>query len=179
MSAFSPFLGEIYMFAGNFAPRGWAFCNGQLLSISQNSALFAVLGTTYGGNGVTVFALPNLQSRVPMHAGQGPGLSNRVQGEAAGAETATIGLTQLPAHSHAVTLNASTGPANTANPDAAVMAASEAGLYATGVAPGVVMGGTSVSLGNSAGGNTPHPNVQPYQAINFIIALEGIFPSRN
>ncbi len=182
MSALDPFIGEIYMFAGNFAPSGWAFCNGQLLPIDQNQALFSLLGTTYGGNGQTTFALPNLQSRVPLHPGQGPGLTNRFQGEVAGTENVSIQSTQLPAHSHAVTLNASTGPANTANPAAAVMAASDAGLYATGVTPGVTLAGASLALGTSAGGGAvgqPHDNVQPYQTVNFIISLYGIFPSPN
>lgn len=182
MSAATPFIGEIFMFAGNFAPRGWAFCNGQLLPISEYDALFALIGTTYGGDGQTTFALPDLQSRVPVHAGQGPGLSTRIQGEAAGAENVSIQSTQLPAHSHAVTLNASTGPANTASPAAGVMAVADAGRYATGVAPAVALTGTSLALGNSGGGGAvgqPHNNLQPYQTVSFIISLFGIFPSRN
>src|SRR3954467_10025114 len=95
-----PFIGEVRMFGGNFAPRGWAFCNGQLLSISQNTALFSLLGTTYGGNGQTTFALPNLQGRVPMHVGQGPGLTNRTQGEVAGTETHTLNANEMPVHTH-------------------------------------------------------------------------------
>ena len=175
----TPFIGEIDMFAGNFAPRGWAFCNGQLLPISGNEALFSLIGTTYGGDGQNTFALPNLQSRVPLHQGQGSGLSNRQLGEQAGLETDTINLGSYPAHSHGVTLNGSTGPGHTANPAAAVMAVADEARYTTAVAPGATLAATSLTLGNSAGGAQAHNNLQPHLAINFIIALEGIYPSRN
>jgi microcystin-dependent protein len=178
MSAASPFVGEICMFAGNYAPRGWAFCNGQLLPIAQYEALFVLLGTTYGGDGQNTFALPDLRSRVPLHAGLGPGLSNRTLGEASGTESVTLLSTQLPAHNHTVTLNVSTGPANTANPAAAVMAVADESRYASAVAPDAFQAATSLTLGPS-GGNQPHMNLQPSQTINFIIALEGMFPSRN
>ncbi|MDQ3898292.1 MAG: tail fiber protein [Actinomycetota bacterium] len=166
-----PFLGEIMMFAGNFAPRGWAMCNGQILPIAQNTALFSILGTTYGGNGQTTFALPDLRGRVPMHFGQGPGLSARTLGEQGGEESVTLIQAQLPQHSH--TANATSADATSSKPDGAVPASG--GAYApasdgTTMSPGFITGG---------GGNQPHDNMQPYLAINFVIALEGIFPSRN
>ncbi len=178
MSASQPYIGEIAMFAGSFAPTGWALCNGQLLSIADNSALFTIIGTTYGGNGQTTFALPDLRSRAPVHAGQGPGLSNRIQGEMAGTETTAITLNQLPAHSHAVTLNASTGPANTSSPASAAMAVADDALYAS-AAPGATLSANSLALGNNPGGGQPHDNTQPYLTINFIISLYGVFPSQN
>lgn len=166
-----PFIAEIKLFAGNFAPRGWAFCNGQILSIAQNTALFSLLGTTYGGNGQTTFALPDLRSRVPVHPGQGPGLSNVVLGQAAGSETVTLLQTQMPQHGHLVA--ASNGSAGASRP--ANNFVSAGGSYAnasdgTTMNPGMVQG---------AGGGQPHENRQPYLGLNFIIALEGIFPSRN
>ena len=166
-----PFLAEIRMFAGNFAPRGWALCNGQILPISQNTALFALLGTTYGGNGQTTFALPDLRSRVPVHAGQGPGLSNVNLGEAAGTETVTLNQTQMPQHGHAV--NASNGGAAASRPADSFLAGG--GAYAP-ASDGTVMNGGMVAV---TGGSGPHENRQPYLGVNFIIALEGIFPSRN
>lgn len=169
-------IGEIRLFAGNFAPRNWAFCNGQLLSIAQNTALFSILGTTYGGNGQTTFALPDLRSRVPVHPGQGPGLSNYVLGQTAGVETVTLTQNQLPSHTHAV--NAVANGGNQAAP--------------TGNLPAVESTGTSQNYSNAAatgqmgpnmigntGGNQPFTVVQPYQCLNYIIALYGIFPSRN
>src|SRR5437899_12703586 len=105
----TPFIGEIVMFAGNFAPRGWAFCNGQILSIAQNTALFSILGTTYGGNGQTTFALPDLRGRVPMHPGQGPGLTNHTLGEVAGSETTTLLSSNMPQHTHALNCNSAAG----------------------------------------------------------------------
>jgi microcystin-dependent protein len=164
-----PFYGEIVMFAGNFAPRGWAFCNGQLLSIAQNTALFSILGTTYGGNGVTTFALPDLRGRAPMHFGQGPGLSNRNLGEQDGTETVALTQQQMPSHTH--TLNGSTGAVNTTRPTGAVPA--KGGSYST-ASPDTQM--TPPAL---VGGSQPHDNMQPSLAVSFIIALEGIFPSRN
>jgi microcystin-dependent protein len=172
----SPFLGEIKMFAGSFAPRGYAFCNGQILSIAQNTALFSLLGTMYGGNGTTTFALPNLQGRVPIHFGQGAGLSNYSLGEMSGAESVTLLQTQIPQHSHQLMANSGGGtdglPASNK-----VLAASTARdkVYST-TAPNVALSTQAIS---PAGGSQPHSNMQPYLAINFIIALEGIFPSRN
>jgi microcystin-dependent protein len=164
-----PFLGEIRMFGGNFAPRGWAFCNGQTLSIAQNTALFSLLGTTYGGNGQTTFALPDLQGRVPMHWGQGSGLSSRSLGEQDGVEAVTLTQQQLPAHTH--TLNGSTGAVNTTRPTNAIPA--KGGSYTT-APPDTQMASPAV-----VGNNLPHGNMQPSLAVSFIIALEGIFPSRN
>lgn len=169
-----PFLGEIRMAGFNFAPQGWAFCNGQILSISQNTALFSLLGTTYGGNGQTTFALPNLQSRVPMHFGQGPGLSPRTQGESAGSENITLLSTQMPAHNHII--NGVSEQGDISNPQNAVLAISDNGgnQYSTNN-PNTTMKPQAVSV---AGGNQPHDNMQPYLVVNFIIALEGIYPSR-
>lgn len=168
----SPFLGEIQMFGFNFAPRGWAFCDGQLLSIAQNTALFALLGTTYGGNGQTTFGLPDLRGRVPLHRGQGPGLTNRTLGELSGSENVTLLTTQMPAHNHLLACN-SDDP-NAGSPAGKFPASSTSPIYAS--TSNSNMAPTAVSL---AGGNQPHPNMQPYLTVNFCIALEGIFPSRN
>ena len=164
-----PFIGSIILFAGNFAPRGWAFCNGQLLPIAQNTALFSILGTTYGGNGQTTFALPDLRGRVPLHPGTGPGLSQYTLGQSAGAETITLTSSEMPAHTHVQP--ASNGDQTTNRPNAAVPA--RGGVYA-GTTDGSALDPTS-----PAGGSQPHSNLQPYLAVNYIIALEGIFPSRN
>jgi microcystin-dependent protein len=165
-----PILGQIIIFAGNFAPRGWALCDGQLLPISQNTALFSLLGTTYGGDGRTTFALPDLRGRVPIHAGQGPGLSNYALGARGGSESTTLTTNNLPAHSHPL-LATSTGQADD-SPAGNVLA--QADIYAAGP--------TNVTLGTSVGPvgeNQPLPNLQPYTCINAIIALEGVYPSRN
>lgn len=166
----NPFLGEIRIFGFNFAPRGWAFCSGQLLPIAQNTALFSLLGTTYGGNGQTNFALPDLRGRVPLSMGQGPGLSNYTEGEVAGSETVTLIATQMPTHSHIV--NANNGAATTTRPSNSYPAPSGFSATSDGTTenPGVIA---------SAGGSQPHENRQPYLALNFCIAMEGIFPSRN
>jgi microcystin-dependent protein len=167
-----PFIGEIKMFAGNFAPRGYAFCNGQLLSIAQNTALFSILGTTYGGNGQTTFGLPNMQSRVPIHWGQGPGLSPYSLGELAGDESVTLLSTQMHAHSHVV--NASNA-ATSKNPSGNVPGFTAAGSSYNPTA-NVAMNPAMVA---NAGGSQPHTNIQPFLCVSFIIAMEGIFPSRN
>jgi microcystin-dependent protein len=172
----SPFLAEIKMFGGNFAPRGYAFCNGQILSISQNTALFSLLGTTYGGDGITNFALPNLQGRVPIHWGSGAGLSTYVIGEQGGVENVTLIQSQLPSHNHSLT--ASSGAGTGAAPAATeVLAASTTRdkLYSTS-APNTTLSAQAIG---TTGGNLPHTNLQPYLAVSFIIALQGIFPSRN
>jgi microcystin-dependent protein len=173
-----PFLGEIRMFGGNFAPTGWALCNGQLLPIQQNTALFSILGTTFGGNGTTNFALPNLQGRVPVHMGQGSGLSNYILGETAGVESVTLQVTQMPAHTHA--LNASTTPGSSASPQNGVPASgvdSQGGSVSGYVpSPNTTMAANAVGM---AGSSIPHENRQPLLCVNFIIALQGIFPSRN
>lgn len=172
----SPYLGEIKIVAFNFAPKNWALCNGQQLSIQQNTALFSLLGTMYGGNGVTTFALPNLQSRVPIHFGQGPGLSNYTQGEVGGAETVTLNSTQLPQHTHL--LNGTTGTANKRPPAGHTFAADTASIANFYAAPAnqVALAAPSVT---TAGGNQPHSNLQPYLAVLFCICLAGVFPSRN
>jgi microcystin-dependent protein len=172
----TPFIGEITLFAGNFAPRGWAFCNGQLLSIAQNTALFSILGTTYGGNGQTTFALPDLRGRVPIHPGQGPGLSNYQLGQVGGSENVTLLSTQMPAHTHPVNAVASGG--NQASPAGNLPAIESTGTskdYSSAPATGPM----SASMIGATGGGQPFPIVQPYECINYIIATQGIFPSRN
>lgn len=173
------FLGEIRIFAGNFAPKGWALCNGQLMAVNQNTALFSLLGVTYGGDGKTTFALPNLQGRAPMQPGQGPGLTARTLGQTSGSQTVTLLTTQMPAHNHVP------------------MGDGNGGTAATGVATNNVWG-SSTSRGGSllytdglvnvamspyalgvAGSSQPHNNMQPYLGLNYIIALQGIFPPRS
>lgn len=173
-------IGEIRMFAGNFAPRYWAFCNGQLLPINQNQALFSILGTTYGGNGQTNFALPDYRGRTPIGQGTGPGLSSMYLGQTGGTESTTLLISQIPAHSH--TLNASAnGP--TLNTASGNLSASQSRSNG-GTMPNVyVPAANPVAMGPSAIGNTggsqPFSNLQPYLGMNFIICLSGVFPSRN
>jgi microcystin-dependent protein len=189
-----PFLGQIMLVPYNFPPRGWAFCNGQILSIAQNTALFSLLGTTYGGNGQTTFALPDLRGRVPVSSGTGPGLSSYNLGEVGGVENTTLLTTQMPTHTHvatvgtlAGTLNATTASGNTRNPTNATLAAEASGVTATynnAGGPGVQMASNSVAVAGApaiqtAGGNQPFSLLQPYLTMNYCIALEGIFPSRN
>lgn len=169
-----PFLGEVKLIAFNFAPQGWALCNGQLLPINQNQALFSLLGTMYGGDGRTTFALPDLQGRAPLNQGQGPGLSNYVVGESGGSETVMLTQAEMPQHTHAgQTVN---GRAQTNNPANALPARpSGVALYGapqnlSAMAPGVLA---------VAGGGLPHTNMQPYLTLNFIIALQGIYPPRS
>jgi microcystin-dependent protein len=174
-----PFIGQIMMFAGNFAPKGWAFCDGSILSIAQNTALFSILGTTYGGNGQTTFALPDLRGRVPIQPGQGPGLSPHTLGEMSGVENVTLLITNMPAHNH--TLAASGAQGDSPTPEGAVPAItvdpnSQQPLNSYSASPNTTMAPTSVGL---SGGSQPHTNMQPYTCINFIIALEGIYPSRS
>jgi microcystin-dependent protein len=170
----NPFLGEIRLFAGNFAPSGWALCEGQLLAISQNTALFALLGTTYGGDGQSTFALPDLRGRVAVHQGAGPGLSQRVIGEQAGAETVQLTPGQMPGHTHAPV--ASSAVAQTAAPPGGSVLASPAiNVYDTGT-PAAAMAAEAIA---SAGGSLPHENMAPFVALSCIIALQGVFPSRN
>jgi microcystin-dependent protein len=169
------FLGEIRMFAGTFAPVGWEFCNGQLLSIAENDALFALLGTTYGGDGVTTFAVPDLRGRAPIHVGQGPGLSPRVLGEMAGTEYVSLTAAQLPQHYHPV--RASTASGTLATPANNVWGASSTGeKQYTQNAPNVTMSANSTS---TSGGGQPHHNMMPYQTLSFIIAVYGLFPSQS
>lgn len=168
-----PFIAEIRMFGGNFPPRGWAFCNGQLLSIAQHTAVFAILGTTFGGNGQTTFGLPDLRGRVPVGIGQGPGLSNRVAGETFGTESVALTQAQMPTHSHAQL--ASTAAVSGAVGPSGAPGATTVNLYGSGQ-PSVAMAAGAVQ---PSGGGQPHNNMAPSLAVNFIIALEGIFPSRN
>ncbi|MEJ6521665.1 tail fiber protein [Shewanella bicestrii] len=193
-----PFIGEIRMFAGTFAPRGWALCNGQLLAISTNSALFSLLGTNYGGNGTTTFGLPNLQSRTPVGTGTGAGLSNVVLGQVGGVESVTLTISQMPVHSHQITTtptgsgtlqvagtgsNASTTPSATNN----ILGASAAGGPPSAAIWSDELN-DPVSLANPinahfiaepAGGSQPFSTRNPYLGMNFIIALEGLYPTRN
>ena len=175
-----PFLGQILMFGGNFAPRGWALCDGQLLAISGNSALFSILGTTYGGDGRTTFGLPDLRGRVPIHEGTGPGLANKRLGAKGGSETNTLNSNQLPSHTHTAAVNCVNGAGN-ANTAAGNVWSSDAGnqsaTYNSSAANGTMQDG-AVTLENAGGGQSVN-NMQPYQVINYIIALQGIFPSRN
>lgn len=170
-----PFIGQIVMFAGTFAPRGWALCDGQLLQIQRYQMLFSLLGATYGGDGRETFALPDLRGRVPVHPGSGPGLQPRRLGEAMGSEQVALDEAQLPAHAHE--LVAANRPAETDRPAGAMIA------QALGYAPDSGGNGPTATLSSSAisavGDGQPHENMQPGLCVNFIIALEGIYPSRN
>lgn len=167
-----PFLAEIRIVGFNFAPRGWAFCQGQILPISQNTALFSLVGTTYGGNGQTSFGLPNLQDRMPMHPGNGPSLTPRDLGEQVGNAAVTLTTAQMPAHNHSVTANGAL--ANQANPANNVLARGR-NTFSTTLGSAVALAPSSVS---AQGGGQGHNNRSPYLSMNFIIALQGIFPSR-
>jgi microcystin-dependent protein len=170
-----PFIGEIRLFPFNFAPQGWAFCNGQILPISQNTALFSLLGTTYGGDGVSNFALPDLRGRLAVSSGQGPGLSPYDLGQQSGSETVTLTVNNLPQHNHTVSPAASEGAAATDRPGGGVMARVPTAIYAS-ASDGTTMASTTTSM---TGSNSPISNVQPLLALNYCIALQGIFPSRN
>ena len=169
-----PFLGEIRMFGFNFAPQGWAMCNGQILPISQNTALFSLLGTQYGGNGQTTFALPDLRGRVAIHEGQGPGLSPYTIGQVGGSESVTLLSSQLPAHNHPFTPPCNTDDPSAGSPKNNFPATVGNPIYAT--TTNATMGAGTTGL---SGGGQPFPILQPYLVINFCIALQGIFPSRN
>ena len=193
-------IGEIRLFAGTFSPRTWFFCNGQLLSIASNTALFSILGTTYGGNGTTNFAVPDFRGRVAVGTGTGPGLSNVQLGQIGGTETVTLLTTQIPAHIHTATagtggsgtatLNAVTANGNTQSPSGNYLAGSRSASVASYIASGTTaaMNAGSITLSNITagaptigitGGSQPHSNMQPYLGINYIICVEGIFPSRD
>lgn len=169
-----PFVGEIRMFAGTFAPRGWAFCNGQLLAVSQNDALFSLLGTIYGGDGRTTFGLPDLRGRIPVHTGTGPGLSPRPLGAKGGQEQVTLTVNQLPLHTHSMQASANLG--GDSSPAGKVPAESPSVALYLEEGPSVAM--DSAAIGSMGGGQS-HANLMPFQCINFIIALFGIYPSRN
>jgi microcystin-dependent protein len=167
-----PYVGEIRLFAGNFAPVGWAFCDGSIQAIAQNDVLFALIGTTYGGDGQNTFALPDLRCRVPIHQGQGSGLSSRVIGELAGTASVTLTIAQLPAHSHALRASLATGAAA---PTGGVLAGNSVSVYGTG-SPSAPMAPQGIA---ASGNSQPHNNMAPYLGINYIISLFGIFPSQN
>lgn len=171
-----PFIGEIRVFAGNFAPVGYAFCSGQLLSISQNVALFSIFGTTYGGNGTTTFALPDLRGRVALGFGQGPSLSPYVLGEPGGEETHTLVTTEIPSHNHTLQGAASQ---STATPGPSVVLGTTAGLVPAYSPAAAATSLAASSISPPDGSGQPHDNVQPYLALNYIIALSGIFPPRS
>jgi microcystin-dependent protein len=178
-----PFIGEIILFAGNFAPSGWALCNGQTISIQQNQALFSIIGTTYGGNGVTTFNLPDLRGRVAVSAGQGIGLSSYALGEQAGTENVTLLTSQIPQHNHAV--KAQTTAVSVVPPTGAYLGQQPAEGKNTppGFVPSNTPPGTAVTMApdmiSLVGGSQPHTNIQPTLALNYIIALQGIYPTRN
>jgi microcystin-dependent protein len=169
-----PFVGEIRMFAGNFAPAGWMFCDGQLLPISENETLFNLIGTTYGGDGQSTFALPDLRGRVPVHMGQGPGLSNYQLAEMIGVETVTLTTAQLGAHSHPA-LCSSGGGTPGSDPANSIWGPSDATVYSNGGPTGFM--GTPAIFTTSVGGSQPHDNMIPFLCVNYIISLFGVFPS--
>jgi len=184
MQAQKPFLGEVQIFAGNFAPRDWAFCDGQLLPIAQNTALFSLLGTTYGGDGRTTFGLPDLRGRAAMHPGRGPGLASRRLGEKVGTETVTLTTAQIPSHSHTGTtsttkidLSTNVGTSDTSDGQ---HIGNHLGAFNEDATPDAKLGGvTSGTTINNTGGGQPHNNMQPSTTVNYIIALQGLFPPRS
>lgn len=172
-----PFLGEIALVPYNFAPQGWAFCDGQLLAISQNTALFSLLGTQFGGDGRTTFALPDLRGRVPMHVGggPGPGLSPYAIGEMGGVEGVTLLATQMPSHNHGLNANSANGTSD--SPVNGIMGRNASGVpQYSGGAPNATMAAAAIA---ATGGNQPHENRPPFLGLNYIIAMQGIFPSRS
>ncbi|MFF3026489.1 phage tail protein [Microbacterium sp. NPDC057944] len=166
------YVGEIRLFAGNFAPAGWAFCNGQLVSIAENETLYALIGTTYGGDGQTTFALPDLQGRSAVHMGTRSGVGTYVSGQKGGAETVTLTSQQLPSHTHAAVYSATAGGTS---PASSRWAAQSSNAYSD-AASNATLAGNAIS---PAGGNLPHENMPPFVAVSYIIALYGIFPSQN
>lgn len=181
-------IGEIRSFGGNFAPMAWALCQGQLMSIAQNTALFSILGTTYGGDGQSTFALPNLCGRVPVGEGSGPGLPTMTLGESAGSPNVTLTTNQMPQHNHSASAPTATAPAASASTTATPSASLAQGPATLGAAVSKSFGTPNSNLApptigaptiGLAGGSQPHNNMQPYLGMNFIICLEGIYPSRN
>lgn len=169
-----PYIGEIKMFAGNFAPRGWAFCDGQLLAVSSNDALFSLFGTIYGGDGRTTFGLPDMRGRIPVQQGSGPGLSNRRLGSKVGRETETLAIGQIPLHNH--DMKSTAEEANSKSPVNAVLAKNASGhTYSTNVTDSDLQSSSVTSAGSSQN----HDNMMPSLCVNFIVALVGIYPSRN
>jgi microcystin-dependent protein len=171
----NPFVAEIRIFPFNFAPKGWAFCAGQILPLSQNTALFSLLGTTYGGDGKSTFALPNLQGSVPIHQGQGPGLSLYDLGESSGSQNVTLLLSEMPSHSHTVSGDATPLNAKQVSPSGNVPGA-PVGQNLYGTSTNTTMNPQMLSV---AGGSQPHNNMMPYLTLNFCIALQGVYPARN
>ncbi len=169
----SPYVGEIRIFAGNFAPLGWMLCQGQLLPIAENTTLFQLIGTTYGGDGQSTFALPDLQGRVPVHMGTGPGLSSHTIGEQGGAEAVTLTTNQIPAHTHPG--QASSAAATASGPAGNVWATGTTTPFSDQAADSHVQAAAIQTVG----GSQPHDNMVPFLAVNFIISLFGIFPSQN
>jgi microcystin-dependent protein len=167
----NPFVGEVRVWAGSYAPTGWAFCNGQILPISQNTALFMLLGNRYGGNGISTFALPNLQCRIPIHPGQGPGLTNRALAESAGAETHLLATSQIPAHGH--TIGASSANGTSDQPAGHVMARNPSAIPEYSATADIDLAAGAIG---SSGGGQAHNNMAPYLGLTFIIALQGAFP---
>jgi microcystin-dependent protein len=172
-----PFVAEIRIFPFNFPPKGWAFCNGQLMPISQNTALFSLLGTTYGGDGKSTFALPDMQGNVPMQPGQGQGLSLRDLGEMSGVETITLLVSEIPLHTHtANTHNIDFADTQNPSPNASLAKSNQGNAYQTVVNANLTM--LAFQSLTPAGGGLPHNNMQPYLTLNFCIALQGVFPAR-
>ena len=169
-----PFIAEVRIFAGNFAPRTWAFCDGQSLQIAQNTALFSLIGTTYGGDGRTTMELPNLKGRAPMHPGQGPGLTSRRLGERSGVEDVTITEAQMPSHNHTLRATVSRGSASQPQGNAFNRSTGD-----TAYRTPTNLTGMSTAMAANQGGSQPHNNMQPFLTLNFIIALQGLYPSRS
>jgi microcystin-dependent protein len=179
-----PYLGTVGIFGGNFAPRGWLLCNGQLLSIAEESTLFAILGTTFGGDGQTTFGVPDLRGRIAIGTGQGPGQPNFVIGQRAGSESVTITVSQMPAHAHAFvsitgTMNANINTGGTDSPAAAFPAKPGSALYNTSADGGGMAPNNVTAVSPAAGASGPVATMSPYLAMNYVIATSGIFPSRN
>lgn len=172
----NPFVAEIRIFPFNFAPKGWAFCDGQILPLSQNTALFSLLGTTYGGDGKSNFALPNMQGNAPMHPGQGPGLSLHDLGETGGEDTVTLLESEIPSHTHNLMASAVPSINTDPNPSQAIGKSAGIAAYCTVTNSNVTQMNANVIA--PAGGDQPHNNLQPYLTLNFCIALQGVFPPR-